>query len=166
MDDYVSKPIRPRELFETLDRVVVAHPAKDPVETPTPEVQEIKAPEPAEETAEAAFDLAGALERMGGDEDLLREMAGYALEDTAQLLEEVRQAVEDRDAEALATCAHSLKSTVGNFGAQAAFEAALKVEMMGRSGDLSGVEAAYTELEGVVQGLRDALLRWVDKETV
>jgi hypothetical protein len=50
-----------------------------------------------------------------------------------------------------------LKGAVGNFGAKGAFDAALRLEMMGRGGDLTNVEEAYAELEKEVTHLKDAL---------
>jgi HPt (histidine-containing phosphotransfer) domain-containing protein len=52
---------------------------------------------------------------------------------------------------------HTLKGEVGNFGARAAFQAALKVEMLGRSGNLEGIEPAWAALEAEVQRLLPAL---------
>ena len=43
--------------------------------------------------------------------------------------------------------AHSLKGAVDNFVARAAYEAALRLETLGRNGNLAGAEEAYTELE-------------------
>ena len=62
-----------------------------------------------------------------------------------------------RDAKVLERAAHTLKSSVGTFGAKAAFGAALRLEMVGRSGDLAEAEAAYAELETELARLEPAL---------
>jgi hypothetical protein len=46
---------------------------------------------------------------------------------------------------------------VGNFAAQPAFEAALKMEALGRDGTLSEAETAYAELEKEIQRLKPAM---------
>jgi hypothetical protein len=46
---------------------------------------------------------------------------------------------------------------VGNFGADAAFQAAFQLEKMGRAGDLTGVDEAYHTLETEMDRLRPAL---------
>ena len=53
--------------------------------------------------------------------------------------------------------AHTLKGAVGNFGAQRAWECALRLEMMGRGGEMSDAESAVNELEREVRGLMEAL---------
>ena len=57
------------------------------------------------------------------------------------------------DGQALQRAAHSLKGTVRSFGAQAAGEAALRLEVMGRGGDLTQAAPACAELEQEVAHL-------------
>ncbi|HYM09459.1 MAG TPA: Hpt domain-containing protein [Bryobacterales bacterium] len=107
--------------------------------------------------------LAAALDRVGGDSELLEEIAKLFLETAPRQLDQIRQAVADRDALALSRSAHTLKGSVGTFGADAAFEAALRLEKMGRSGELAGVDEAYAALEEVMQGVTQALLTLGEK---
>ena len=95
----------------------------------------------------AVLDRAVALERVGGDSELLQEMAQLFLDEYPSQLEAVRAAVRARDARALERSAHSLKGSVGNFGAAAALEAALRMELLGRRGELQDVEQAMRSLE-------------------
>jgi hypothetical protein len=46
---------------------------------------------------------------------------------------------------------------VGNFAARPAFEAALKLEMIGREGSLAHAEEAYAALEKEIERLQPAL---------
>ena len=103
------------------------------------------------------LNLAAALDRVGGDKGLLEEVAQLFLETSPDLLAEIEQAVVDRDAVALERTAHTLKGSVGNFGADAASRAALKLERMGRARDLNGVEEAFQVLETEMDRLRPAL---------
>ena len=102
----------------------------------------------------AVLDRAIALERVGGDSELLQEMAQLFLDEYPSQLEAVRAAVRARDAKALERSAHSLKGSVGNFGAAAAHEAALRLELLGRKGDLAEVDHALLHLECVLSTLR------------
>ncbi|MBI3681394.1 MAG: Hpt domain-containing protein [Acidobacteria bacterium] len=95
----------------------------------------------------AILDRSIALSRVGGDAELLQEMAQLFLEEFPTQLEAVRAAVHARDSKALERSAHSLKGSVGNFGAAAAHQAALTLEMLGRKGDLSEADIAYLRLE-------------------
>ena len=103
------------------------------------------------------LNLAAALERVGGDQELLEEVAQLFLDTSPDLLTEIGRAVVARDARALERSAHTLKGSVGNFGADAAFQAALRLEKIGRSGDLMGVDEAYRALEAEMERLRPAL---------
>jgi two-component system, sensor histidine kinase and response regulator len=88
-----------------------------------------------------------ALERLGGDEQLLGEIAGLFLSDYPSLMAQIRDAVARRDAGALHHAAHTLKGSVANFCAQEPFESAYKLERLGRSADLSGAEETLAALE-------------------
>ena len=102
-----------------------------------------------------AFDQRGLLEELDGDMEFLAESVEILDEDAAELLRKLRQASQDKDADAVAKTAHTLKSMVGNFVATPAFEAALAVETAAKQGDLA--PAAIEELESQVRRLQDAL---------
>ena len=56
--------------------------------------------------------------------------------------------------------AHTLKGAVGTFGAQPAFEAARRLETMGRSGDLAQAGPAFAALEESLARLEPTLQTW------
>ena len=91
-----------------------------------------------------------ALERVGGDEDLLREIAGLFLEDYPSLMTKIQQAVAANDAQNLERAAHSLKGSIANFGSDAAYQAALDLEQMGRSKNLEQALEAHAQLIAVM----------------
>lgn len=100
------------------------------------------------------LDRAIALTRVGGDSELLQEMAQLFLSECPSQMEAIRDAVKKRDAGAIERAAHSLKGSVGNFGATAAHNAAANLETIGRSGQLQSVEAALTSLESAIRALQ------------
>ena len=104
------------------------------------------------------LDRALALERVGGDERLLQEIAVLFLEECPKMMAEIRSAVETGDATALELAAHSLKGSVGNFGADKVFQAALRLEAIGRSRDLSAAREAFGDLASAVDSLQPALV--------
>ena len=106
----------------------------------------------------ARLNFAVALERLGGDEELLREVARLFLDEYPALMVGIREAVAARDADALQRAAHSLKGSVSNFGADAAYNAALVLEMMGRTRDLAQAERGLAELDEALQYIHPALL--------
>lgn len=103
------------------------------------------------------LDEALALSRVGGDTDLLREIAELFLADYPCTLDKIRSAVLARDASAIERHAHSLKGSVSTFGAENAFNAAMVLERQGRTGDLADVEAGLSQLEGALGALRPEL---------
>jgi signal transduction histidine kinase/ligand-binding sensor domain-containing protein/CheY-like chemotaxis protein len=145
MDGYVSKPLSRGELFETVETFGRAGPTSESTPGPDP-VEEI-------------FDRGALLDRVDGDLDLLRRMVEPFLADSQRTLGLVRVAIARQDVRALERAAHSLKGAIGNFSAPGPFDAALRLERMGKSGDLSGADDAYRLLERAVTRLRDALVR-------
>jgi HPt (histidine-containing phosphotransfer) domain-containing protein len=94
-----------------------------------------------------SLDYAAALDRVGGDAGLLREIARLFLGQAPELLEQIRAAAAGQDAERLYRAAHTLKGSIGNFAADSAFAAAREVEMIGRRGELASAGDALAALE-------------------
>lgn len=158
MDDYVTKPINAKSLYEVIERVLtkVDSPMEaehDPVKEhskvvegdPTVETPS-EAMEPVEETpVELKFvDYAGALANVGGDHDLLVMLIGVFLEDSQRLLQDMQDALERRDGPKLQRSAHSMKGSFGYFAAEKGIQAAKRMEDHGREGDFT---AAQKDLE-------------------
>jgi len=156
MDGYVAKPIRADRLIEAVEEVVQQW------RTPHLFPDDIADHARRQEDAGSAMDLAEALERTSGDRELLGEMAELFLADCPGMVSGVRQALSDLDADAAARAAHSLKGSVGNFGAHAAFDAALAVETAAREGDLAGAQEAFTDLAVEVSRLVPSLTALVE----
>ena len=106
----------------------------------------------------AKLDCAVALERLGGDEELLREVASLFLDEYPMLLREIRTAASARDAEALQRAAHSMKGSVSNFGAEGVYQAAFALEKKGRAGDLESLEPCIDRLACALEHIHPALV--------
>jgi CheY-like chemotaxis protein len=145
MDGYISKPIRPRELFRTIESLGLRPPESDKSEA---EPQMAKSD---------VLDLAEMLTHVDGDRQLLKEIVELFLEDCPKQLSDIRQAITRGDSAALMRTAHTLKGSVGNFAAKAAVDLALQLEMMGRQGNLGGAPEAYSGLEKEIENLKLAL---------
>lgn len=105
----------------------------------------------------ALIDRDEALSRMDNDESLLREIINIFLEHSESYLDNLRHAIVEGDSDEVYRTAHTLKGAVGNFPANAAFEATLKLEMMGRAGDMTSAKQAYLDVEGHINRLKPAL---------
>lgn len=109
------------------------------------------------ENPDTVFDRNVALARVGGDVELLKEIAVLFLDDYPKSLSELHQAVESGDARRLERTAHGLKGSVSNFGARPAVDAALQLETMGRAQKLAEVEQVLRTLELALAALRPEL---------
>jgi len=162
MTEFVSKPFSARDMVIILERAVarvrlaritrLLHvlPERDPMSP-------VSSP-----SAAAVVNLGISLQRLGNDQQLLRDMAGFYIEDVPQLMGELRSALETSDVELATRSAHSLKGLSSNFEATFAIGAAMAVENAARGGDLlkaaGGVEELDYELGRVIEALKAQVL--------
>jgi HPt (histidine-containing phosphotransfer) domain-containing protein len=146
MDGYVSKPIRPAALFAAIHELV----GKEP-----------RAAEPAAAPVDGAavLDEAGLLTLVGGDNGLLRELAGLFLEDSPLRLAEIESALEGSDRESLERAAHTLKGSAASLGGARTADVALRLEKLAQEGDFTQARAAFPLLGDEVGKLQRALSR-------
>jgi HPt (histidine-containing phosphotransfer) domain-containing protein len=144
MDSYIAKPIKVDDLVETIENIRSA---------PRAALEERAAQPPVREPMNAAL----ALERVGGDVGLLNEMVDLFMRELPVELTTLGEAVSSGDANAVERAAHKLKGSVANFAAGPAVEAALKLEVLGRSGSLAESASAYAELEIEINRLKSAM---------
>ena len=134
MDGYVTKPLRPTELFEVIESLTapVPLPLAAPMALPiAPEV----------------FDRATLWARVDGDADLLCEIVDLFLADCPDRLAELRDALTRQDTSGLARAAHRFKGALGNISANTALTAVRQLETLAHAGDLQGVTTALARLE-------------------
>jgi signal transduction histidine kinase/DNA-binding response OmpR family regulator/HPt (histidine-containing phosphotransfer) domain-containing protein len=144
MDGYISKPIHAKDLLGVIEKL-----------GQPPAVAEVATM--AKRQEQEPIDTALALARVGGNVDLLKEMVVVFLMELPKSLRSLRESVTAGDGKAIERAAHKLKGSVGNFAAQPAFEAALKLEVLGRDGNLSEAEPVYAELENEIKRLKLAM---------
>jgi len=112
---------------------------------------------PTNQPDEPILDREVALTRVGGDAELLREIAVLFLENYEAWLGELRAAAGRGDACGIQNTAHGLKGSVANFGAKSAYEAALTLETVGRNQNLELVPSSLAALESALAELRPEL---------
>ncbi len=129
MDGYVAKPVRPHELYAAVEGA----------------------------EADLPFEWDAALENVGGDEDLLRELAELFFAECPKLMQQIREHIAGADGPELRRAAHTLKGSAGVFGAEAVAKAAHRLEEIGREAAFAEAEEALVVLEGEVARLLPAL---------
>ena len=143
MDGYIAKPIRPAELFAGI---------KPFTRRPPPVLAD-----PAPTTEDDCIDWQGAWGNLEGDRDLMSELAGLFLDDLPHQMEAIHRAVDQQQDHELERLARRLKTSVGNFAAKPAFEAAVRLENIGCEGDFTQAPGALNALEHEIRRLREAL---------
>ena len=151
MDGYLPKPIDVERLVEMVERA--AERRADQASPP----KESKPQPPQRRHTAPSIDYAAALQRLGGDVDLFRKIVSLFDEDAPGLLETIRQSVAAGDPVRLQRAAHSLKGLAANFGAADAMASALRLEEMGKSGDLAGAEEVIGRLAEEIDRLNTDL---------
>lgn len=106
----------------------------------------------------SAINREEALAGVGGDTELLLEIAQIFLDQADTMLAAVEQAVQKQDAPALERAAHSLKGSVGVFRAQDAKDLAFSLEQMGRNRDLGAAQQTCESLARELQLVKQDLL--------
>jgi HPt (histidine-containing phosphotransfer) domain-containing protein len=107
------------------------------------------------------FDYLGSLDRLGGDADLLRDVAELFEIDSVDLLNRLRTAAELGDRKGMAIAAHSLFGLASTFGATRVTSAAARIESSARDhsvpmpSDLSELKSAVEELIFALRRLPD-----------
>ncbi len=163
MTDFVAKPFSARDMVIILEQAV----AKVRVERiarllnvlpERPSMSSLlKSP-----ASPAVVNLDVARSRLGNDEQLLRDMAGFYLEDVPSLLDELRDGLQSGNVELATRSAHSLKGLSANFEAAPAVAVALRIETACREGHLQKAAESLTELDlelgRVMQSLKELVM--------
>ena len=104
-----------------------------------------------------AFDEEAFVARMDGSYEVCAQIAEAFFAEGPRLIGRLREELARKDAAQLTRTAHALKGAIANFTDGTAFQSAVRLEQMGREGDLSAVTAALPRLETQVQELVEAL---------
>jgi PAS domain S-box-containing protein len=147
MDGYVAKPIKTSDLFDAMHLAVgLCRPS-------------VRCDARSNASNQDVFDKHEALARVGGDEESLIEIAGLFLEGCPSWWAKIYGAMAGGDSQALEDAAHSLRGAAGNLGAKAVSRAALKLEMMGKNGNLDMVGVACEDLTAEIERFKAELAR-------
>ncbi len=109
------------------------------------------------DSGNAVLDRTVAMARVGGDVELLKEIAVLFLEEYPRVLVDLHKAVEAGDAKAVERNAHGLKGSVANFGARAVVDAAFELEQLGHAQKLAKVPQVLSSLEVALAALHTEL---------
>ncbi|QDU62000.1 Signal transduction histidine-protein kinase BarA [Planctomycetes bacterium Pan216] len=146
MDDYIAKPIDVRQLVDVVERH--ASPSDSGEGDPAP---------PEDVATHSLIHFDAALDRMGGDESLLKEMAQIFLEDADEHLTTLRNAIEENDLSTAERSAHSLKGLSANFEANGVVDLAYAIEKQAFNGESEGLAKRQEQLRELIGQLQEEL---------
>jgi HPt (histidine-containing phosphotransfer) domain-containing protein len=96
-------------------------------------------------------------QRFQHDEDLIRNLLSYFLEDILVQIKNLFDSMETGDLPAAELRAHTIKGAAANIGAQALRAVAEKLESCAKEGDLPAMQTHREELELQCERLREQL---------
>jgi len=164
MNDHLPKPIDPDDLLSCLLRwIKPLHRTNRP--------QAVQSPPPASSCVDLAIDGIDselALKTLNGDLELFHALLRPLVGKNTEMLEALRNALEDNRMEEAAALLHTLRGTLGNIGAREVAAQALGLEEQLRSGAGAVVDEALARLGDALQSLNEAIagyLRGIEKSS-
>jgi CheY-like chemotaxis protein/HPt (histidine-containing phosphotransfer) domain-containing protein len=151
MDSYISKPMTSQGIAATIAEVV---PMKDQGNVPTRT--------PPVEVSSSTWNCSAVLQRIDGDESLLRELLTIFLEESPKQLTSLQLAVESGNPEEVERTAHSMKGELGYLGLANVAQTAKDLERLGHernlqlaAGLLLSLKAEMSTVSKVMRGVLD-----------
>lgn len=144
MNDYLTKPIQPRQLDDAVQKWIAGT---------MPKTEPASSPEKAgADDGPTVFDREAALDRLGGDEEILDEVIAVFIEDGARQVKELTSALQKQeDLSRVQNLAHTLKGAAGNIGAAALQQVSHDIEIAAREDRLSDASSHATKLDQELQ---------------
>lgn len=144
MDDYVSKPVTPQALAEVLERWLGAGGDK---------TQRGGGVDP-DACDREGFDRDALLERVMGDEEVLRDVVQTFVEDAQREISLLEEAIAKGDLSLARRQAHSLKGAAANVGALTLQDVAFQAEQAGEACDLERMASLVPKIREAFEVLR------------
>jgi CheY-like chemotaxis protein len=153
MDDYIAKPINPKELYTTLVRWI------EPGKRKKPDYEQENAAQDAQESGLPehipGLKLQDSLDRLGRDYALYKRLLSRFYQENQNIIEQLRLGLKNDDLNKAASLLHTFKGSAGNIGAHKLANAVALLEEALKQSDL---QKAYDLLENVSQET-DTILR-------
>jgi two-component system sensor histidine kinase/response regulator len=155
MDEYLTKPIEPKELLHTIHSLLTAERAAEVkfagAVCPAPPEP---APEPVQPQGPVPVDLESLKRRCVNNRKLAAKALKMFDSGIDRDLAVVTRSVQEADAKALAASAHKIKGAAANISAEAVRQMAAELEKLGRADSMDQSEAVLQKLNQEVGALR------------
>ncbi len=154
MDDYVSKPIDPQEMFAAITKHAGSRFSR--------QARSDSAPATVSKCrSECVVDFEAALRYVPVGVDGLRDLAILFLDECAKLSVEIQQGILCGNAKVLRRAAHTLKSSAEIFAAERLASIARELELFGQNGQIQDAEARLPDLTHATNQACAAVRAWL-----
>jgi HPt (histidine-containing phosphotransfer) domain-containing protein len=141
--NYLAEPISLKEIADMIDKWLFEKGASHQNGTAHKDTMPVK----------DLFDKAGLLDRLMGDEGLAIKIFSVFLKDVPQKYTDLKEAVEESDADLAARLAHYLNGASGNIGALALQNIVSQIELALRSGDFNKASSLIPKIDEQIEML-------------
>jgi signal transduction histidine kinase/DNA-binding response OmpR family regulator len=152
MDSYISKPMTSQGIAAVIAEVVEL---KDQGNVPTRI--------PLVAVSSSTWNRSAVLERIDGDESLLRELLAIFLEESPKQLTSLQLAIESGNPEEVERTAHSMKGELGYLGLANAAQTAKDLERLGYERNLPPAAALLVSLKAEVSAVSKLMRGMLDE---
>jgi CheY-like chemotaxis protein len=134
MDDYITKPVNPSELFRAISKQITGL-----------KIPENKISIPKDD--KQIFDKKDFLKRVDGDDELAKELLEIYLKNASLLIENLKLAFQEGNLNKIKILSHTLKGSSANIGAKSVNFRVTEIENLVREGKLEDIGSAIKLLE-------------------
>jgi CheY-like chemotaxis protein/HPt (histidine-containing phosphotransfer) domain-containing protein len=156
MDEYISKPMRARHLQETIAGALAAEQKRESASRITSSTPGRVADAPRSQSSEP-IDWSVALQNVDGDRALLAKVVEAFQSETPGLLAGIRNAIRRGDREAIHRSVHTLRGSLGHFGAERAANVAARLDEEIHEDGGRNVEDTLAQLDAEVNRILETL---------
>ena len=146
MDAYIAKPIKPKQLLETIEEQLYEKDIDEDENIEDTIIQDSK-----------NFDKSELLERLYGDEKLLKELLEIFLNNAPEIITELKESLECKNFHMITKNAHKLKGMAGNISVKRIHKQAYNLETAGRTKQYDRIPALIQLIEMEFEDLKDEL---------
>ncbi len=152
MDDFISKPIRISHVLSVIGEATGT----------VAGVTRVTAEPSSAATLNSPVDWTAAMDTVGGDQDLLRDLTQVFVDEAHSMLEDICNARDQRQPKDLRRAAHSLKGALRHLGATQAAAIAQQIETAGESENFDDVSPQCLLLQSEVARVVSEFRKFID----
>jgi CheY-like chemotaxis protein len=159
MDDYLAKPIRPKDVRTVIEHwsSEISSAAPVPPMSPPATASPPAAPEPSN-AQEPPVEMDRLMDLGGGDQESLRELVDLYLKQTTEQIAQLETAVRANQAEQIRHVAHSCAGASATLGMARLVPFLRELERQGKAGQLTNAEQLCADLAREFRRIQDFLV--------